>query len=302
MRIPVETQREIARALAETVGYETATPDAGGRIDETEHPFTIGYYDDVRITTHYHPGRFTSSVFSVLHEAGHAIYYQNMKQEWRYQPVGTHCSFGIHESQSRFMENIIGRSREFWTSVLPTLKKIAPNLGNLDLDAFVRAINVVKPSKIRIEADEVTYDLHIVIRFLIERDLFAERIQVSELPEVWNQMYREHLGVSIENDAEGVMQDTHWPSGFYGYFPSYTLGNVYSGQLLGKLSQDIGDWRSQLAEGNLKDIKRWLVDNVHSRGNLYDPADLIEKITGCKLDAEPYLEYLREKYGVLYGF
>jgi carboxypeptidase Taq len=161
---------------------------------------------------------------------------------------------------------------------------------------------VVKPSKIRIEADEVTYDLHIVIRFLIERDLFAEKIQVSELPQVWNQMYREHLGVRVENDAEGVMQDTHWPSGFYGYFPSYTLGNIYSGQMLEKLSQDLGEWRSQLAKGNMKDMKRWLIDNVHSQGNLYDPADLIDKITGRKLDAEPYLEYLREKNGALYGF
>jgi carboxypeptidase Taq len=200
------------------------------------------------------------------------------------------------------MENIIGRSREFWTGFLPKLKKIAPNLENLNLDAFIRAINVVKPSKIRIEADEVTYDLHVMIRFQIEKDLIAEKIQVSELPQVWNQMYWEHMGVRVKNDAEGVMQDTHWPSGFYGYFPSYTLGNIYSGQLLEKLSQDLGNWRSQLAEGNVNGMKQWLIDNVHSRGNLYDPADLIEKITGRKLDAEPYLEYLREKYGRLYGF
>jgi len=282
--IPAETQRKIGRALAQTLGYDR-------------------YYDDVRVTTHYHTDNYTSSIFSVLHETGHALYEQNLNQNWKYQPAGSTCSYGIHESQSRLYENMIGRSREFWTHWLPKLKQIArPALTHVTLDQFVHAINTVKPSKIRIEADEVTYNLHVIIRFQIEKDLFAEKIAFAELPETWNQKYATNLGVNIENDSEGVMQDTHWASGFYGYFPSYALGNIYSGQLLAAVTKDIRDWRRQIAIGNLKNIKGWLVKNVHSYGDLYDPADLIRRITGKKLDAEPYLEYLQEKYSGLYGF
>jgi carboxypeptidase Taq len=226
-----------------------------------------------------------------------------LPQEWKYQPIGASCSYGIHESQSRFIENIIGRSQEFWTSFLPKLKKITePSLAQLKLDPFVHAINQVKPSKIRVEADEVTYCLHITIRFQIERDLFENKIEVNQLPEIWNQKYKENLGLKIENDSEGVMQDTHWASGYYGYFPSYALGNIYSGQILAALAKDMQDWRSQLAQGNLKNIKGWLIKNVHSQGDLYDPADLMKRITGKKIDSEPYLRYLQEKYSRLYGF
>jgi carboxypeptidase Taq len=257
----------------------------------------------VRITTHYYPNNFASAIFSTLHEAGHALYEQGLPQEWKYQPVGSTCSYGIHESQSRFVENIIGRSREFWVGFIPKLKRTAsPSLSSLKLDPFVHAINKVKPSKIRIEADEVTYSTHIIIRFQIESELFANKIEVNQLPEIWNQKYKEWLGVNVENDSEGVMQDTHWASGLYGYFPSYALGNIYGGQMLARIKEDIPDWRSQLAAGNLKNIQHWLTENVHSQGNLYDPAELIKKITGKKLDAEPYLKYLKEKYRVLYEF
>jgi carboxypeptidase Taq len=301
--IPVETQRKIAHALTQSLGYDTTSTAAGGRIDETEHPFTDGYYDDVRITTHYYPDKYASSIFSVIHETGHALYEQNLNPNWKYQPVGSSCSYGFHESQSRLYENIIGRSLEFWKHMLPKLKQIAaPALASVSLSQFVHAINKVEPSKIRIEADEVTYNLHIIVRFQIEKELFAGKIAVSELPETWNQKYEEHLGVKVENDAEGVMQDTHWASGYYGYFPSYALGNIYSGQLLATLEKDVQNWRSQLSQGNLKDIKAWLVKNVHSYGNLYDPADLIQRITGKGLEAKPYLEYLREKYSKLYNF
>jgi len=303
VRIPVEKQRKIAQALTQTLGYDTTSTKAGGRIDETEHPFTSGYYDDVRVTTHYYPDNYTSSIFSVLHETGHALYEQNLNPNWKYQPAGSPCSFGIHESQSRLYENIIGRSREFWTHMLPKLKQItAPALANVDLSQFVHAINKVQPSKIRIEADEVTYNLHVIVRFQIEKDLFADKIAVTELPETWNQKYEEKLGVKVENDAEGAMQDTHWASGLYGYFPTYALGNIYSGQLLAALEKDVQDWRRQLVQGNLEGIRLWLAKNVHSYGDLYDPADLIRRITGKELDAEPYLEYLGEKYRKLYGF
>jgi len=302
-KVPIETQRKFARALAEFVGYDVTSKEAGGRIDETEHPFTTGYYDDVRITTHYFEHFFTSSLFSVLHEAGHALYEQNLKHEWMYQPVGNSVSMGFHESQSRMVENIIGRSREFWTCFLPKLKLIAGNdFSDLKLEPFVHAINQVKPSKIRVEADEVTYCLHIMIRFNLERDLFEDKITVKELPELWNQSYEEYLGIKIQNDSEGVMQDTHWASGLYGYFPSYALGNIYSGQILEAMQKKLPNWQTQLTKGDFKNIKNWLVQNVHSFGNLYDTPELIKKISGKGLNVEPYLNYLNEKYSKLYSF
>jgi carboxypeptidase Taq len=301
--VPEERQRKIAHALAHALGYDTTSATAGGRIDETEHPFTSGYYDDVRITTHYYPDNYASAVFSVLHETGHALYEQNLNPDWKYQPVGSPCSFGIHESQSRLYENIIGRSKEFWTHMLPKLKQIAkPALDDVSLSQFVHAINKVTLSKIRIEADEVTYNMHVIIRFQIEKDLFADKTAVAELPEIWNQKYKEQLGVNVENDAEGVMQDTHWASGLYGYFPTYALGNIYTGQIIDALAKVIQDWRSRIAHGKLEDITQWLSTNVHSYGDLYDPADLIRRITGKNLETPPYLEYLGEKYGELYGF
>ena len=300
--VPVENQRKITQLITDTLGYDTASPAARGRVDETEHPFTTGYYDDVRITTHYYPANFASSMFSVLHETGHALYEQHLKPEWMYQPVGSTCSFGIHESQSRFYENIIGRSREFWTGFLPKIVKAAPSLSNLQLDPFIHAVNRVERSKIRIEADEVTYSLHIIIRFELERDLFAGKINVGELPQAWNQKYMDYLGVKVGNDAEGVMQDTHWASGLYGYFPSYALGNIYSGQLAAALTRELPDWQNQLAQGNLEPMNTWLKTNIHRQGDLYDPQELIERATGTKLDSKPYLQYLNKKYSGLYGF
>jgi carboxypeptidase Taq len=302
-KIPIETQRKIAVALAEFVQYDVTSKNAGGRIDETEHPFTNGYYDDVRITTHYYEDQFASSMFSVLHEAGHALYEQDLRREWMYQPVGSAASNGFHESQSRMIENILGRSRGFWTYFLPKLKEMTGNtLSDVTLDKFVHAINQVKPSKIRVEADEVTYGLHIIVRFNMERDLFAEKITVKELPEVWNQHYKDYLGLKIENDSEGVMQDTHWSGGAFGYFPSYALGNIYGGQILGTIEKDIPNWQKRLAKGNFSEVKQWLISNVHSYGNLYDPKDLIKKITGKELTVQPFLDYLNKKYSALYEF
>jgi len=300
--VPVENQRLIAQLLTETLGYDTASPAARGRIDETEHPFTTGYYDDIRITTHYYPQNFASSVFSVLHESGHAIYEQNLNPKWKYQPVGSTCSYGVNESQSRFYENVVGRSKEFWMGFMPKLKKAAPSLANVELDNFMKAVNRVELSKIRIEADEVTYNLHVIVRFEIEGDLFADKIAVSELPQVWNQKYADVLGVKVQDDSEGVMQDTHWASGLYGYFPSYALGNIYSGQINAAVTRDLPDWHSQLAKGKLNKLNEWLKRNVHSQSDLYDPEELIEKATGRKLDSAAYLKYLNEKYGDIYGF
>jgi carboxypeptidase Taq len=302
-QIPIETQYKIAKTIADFIDYDTESKRAGGRIDETEHPFTTGYYDDVRITTHYYENKFASAIFSMLHEGGHAIYEQNLKPEWIFQPVGDACSMGFHESQSRFVENIVGRSREFWTYFLPKLKKITgKNLSDVNLEDFVHAVNQVVPSKIRVEADEVTYGLHVIVRFNIERDLFAGKITVDELPQVWNESYREYLGVEVEDDSEGVMQDTHWASGLFGYFPSYALGNIYSGQILACMEKDLQGWRDPISKGEFRNVKKWLNKNVHSHGNLHDPLDLIKIITGKELMVDPYLDYLYNKYSELYGF
>jgi carboxypeptidase Taq len=301
--VPIDIQRKISNSLAKFIEYDVESKQAGGRIDETEHPFTTGYYDDVRITTHYYETNFTSSIFSILHEGGHAIYEQDLPQEWMYQPVGNGCSSGFHESQSRFVENIFGRSHEFWTYYLPKLKELTGNsLSDVDLDMFVRAVNRVKPSKIRIESDEVTYSLHIIIRFILERDLFADKITVAELPTIWNQKYKEYLGIDIENDSEGVMQDTHWSGGGFGYFPSYALGNIFGGQILTAMEKDLPDWKNHLAKGEFHTIKQWLAQNVHSHGNLQDPVDLIKKITGQPIQVKPFIDYLNEKFNKLYEF
>jgi len=300
--VPIENQRVIAQLITQRLGYDTASALACGRVDETEHPFTSGYCDDVRITTHYYVNNFVSSIFSVLHETGHALYEKNLNRQWLYQPVGSTCSFGIHESQSRFYENIIGRSREFWNNFLPDIKLAAPSIANIDLDSIMGIINKVQRSKIRIEADEVTYSLHIIIRFEAERDLFLGKIEIEELPSVWNQKYSDYLDVKIENDSEGVMQDTHWASGLFGYFPSYALGNIYGGQITSAISKSIPDWRMQLSNGKMDTINLWLNDNIHQKGNLYDPEELIKIATGESLNSGSYLRYLNEKYGLLYGF
>jgi carboxypeptidase Taq len=238
----------------------------------------------------------------VLHESGHALYELALNQKWKYQLIGQPCSYGIHESQSRFYENVIGRSKEFWTALMPKVKKTAPSLARLDLDQFIAAINKVEPSKIRIEADEVTYNLHIIIRFELERDLFAGKIKVNELPQVWNQKYADYLGVEVQNDAEGVMQDTHWASGLFGYFPSYALGNLYTGQIRAAVTKDLPEWRKEVAKGKLNQVNAWLNKNIHSPSNLYDPEELIEKATGKTLNSDAYISYLKEKYGAIYGF
>jgi carboxypeptidase Taq len=302
-KVPIDVQRKISDSLAKVIGYDIDSLNAGGRIDETEHPFTNGYYDDVRITTHYFENNFASSLFSVLHEGGHAMYEQNLPQQWMFQPVGSGCSFGFHESQSRFVENVFGRSSEFWSYYLPQFKQLTGGVfSDVKLNDFVHAVNAVKPSKIRVEADEVTYGLHIIVRFNIERDLFAGKISVSDLPAVWNEKYEEYLGVKIDNDSEGVMQDTHWGLGYFGYFPSYALGNIYSGQILAKLKRDMPDWEECFAKGDFLSIRQWLTKNVHSYGDLYDPQDLMKKIAGEEIRVKPFLDYLNEKYSVLYGF
>lgn len=302
-KVPINQQQEISKSLAKFIEYDVESKNAGGRIDETEHPFTTGYFDDVRITTHYYEDNVTSSLFSVLHEGGHALYEQGFNHDWMYQPVGSASSAGFHESQSRFVENMIGRSPEFWTYYYPTFKQLAGNaFSSVSLDEFVKAVNKVKPSKIRIESDEVTYGLHIIIRFEIEQAIFQDKLTAKELPTVWNQKYMDYLNQKMQNDSEGVMQDTHWAGGAFGYFPSYALGNIYGGQILKAMEKTMPDWGGRLRKGDFHSIKQWLTTNVHSYGGLYDPVPLLKKITGESINVQPFINYLNTKFSRLYGF
>jgi carboxypeptidase Taq len=222
--------------------------------------------------------------------------------EWMYQPLGVAASSGIHESMSRFVENIVGRSPEFWSYYLPVLKKLTGDtFQDIGKEEMLSGANFVTPSKIRIEADEVTYGLHIVIRFEIERDLFNGKLEVKELPQIWNQKYMDYLGVEIMNDSEGVMQDTHWASGLFGYFPSYALGNIYDGIWLSKLNKNLPDWREKIEKGSFKEVKEWLTENVYRYANLYDPDDLVKHVTGKGLVIEPFISYLDDKFSRIYA-
>jgi carboxypeptidase Taq len=263
----------------------------------------MGYYDDVRVTVHYYEDNLPSLVYAMLHEGGHALYEQNLNREYMYQPIGVAASYGIHESMSRFIENIIGRTPQFWEYYLPRLNGFTDNaFSNIDPIDFARAVNLVRPTKIRIEADEVTYSLHVIIRFEIEKALFADKISVSELPQVWNEKYAEYLGVEVKDDAEGVLQDSHWGGGMYGYFPSYALGNVYDGQWLQQMNKDLPEWSSHITQGELNPILNWLAENIMSKASLYDPADLVKHVTGNELDANPFLDFLEHKYAHMFGF
>jgi carboxypeptidase Taq len=254
------------------------------------------------VTLHYHEDNPVDLIFTVMHESGHALYEQNLNREWMYQPIGHAASMGVHESMSRFVENMVGRSSEFLRFYYHRLNKITNDaFKSIDTDTFLKTVNLVRPSKIRTQADEVTYSLHVIIRFEIERALFAGKVKVSELPQLWNEKYDEYLGVKIDNDSEGVMQDTHWASGYYGYFPSYALGNVYDGMFLEKLNKIMPTWRQSVGQGKLEPVVGWLRENVHSEASLYDPRDLAQRVTGMKLTAKPFLDYLEKKYSQLFA-
>jgi carboxypeptidase Taq len=235
-----------------------------------------------------------------VHEGGHAIYEQHIPDELFGSMLDRGVSMGIHESQSRFFENIIGRSREFWTYFLPEAKKRFAQFQKVTLDEFYRGINTVTPSLIRVEADELTYSLHVIIRYEIEQQIFNGDICVDELPALWNKKYKEYLGVEPANDAEGILQDMHWSGGNFGYFPSYALGNLYSAQFLRALKKDLPDWSSRIAEGDFAPVQTWLKDHIHAHGSVYDPGVLVQKVTGEPLNAKYFIGYLNEKYGELY--
>jgi carboxypeptidase Taq len=295
---PVAQQEQFGRRIMEEMGFDLEA----GRLDISVHPFCSGIGpQDVRLTTRYDENGFTQSLFGIIHETGHGLYEQGLPSELRALPAGRAVSLGIHESQSRLWENMIGRSREFWSHYLPELKKIFPmQLDGVDLNAFYRAINSVEPSLIRVEADEVTYNLHILLRFELESELLRGELPVADLPNAWNQRMEEYLGIRPANDTLGVLQDVHWSLGLFGYFPTYTLGNLYAAQLHVSAGCEIEDLSAQISRGDLLPLKSWLSENVHQRGSRLQAGALMREVTGKGLETEPFVSYLNEKFGSLY--
>lgn len=273
-----------------------------GRQDLSAHPFTTSFsISDVRITTRITPDFLPSALFGTMHEAGHALYEQGIDPELERTPLADGASLGIHESQSRLWENLVGRSRPFWQRYYPRLQSIFPKqLGAVPLDAFYRAINKVEPGFIRVEADEVTYNLHIMLRFELEMELIERRLDTSDLPAVWRQRMQEYLGIQPRNDADGVLQDIHWSLGAFGYFPTYALGNLMSTQIFEQAGRDLGDLDEAIAEGNFGELLAWLREHIHRYGRKLDALDLLERATGQGLSASSWLAYVRRKYDQIY--
>lgn len=274
-----------------------------GRQDKAAHPFTTNFgLGDVRITTRVDENFLNTALFGTLHEAGHAIYEQGVGRRLDRTPLGGGASLAIHESQSRMFENLLGRSYDFWIHFYPRLQEIFPNqLGNVDLDTFYKGINKVEPSLIRVEADEATYNLHIMLRLELEIALMEGDLKVADLPTAWNDRMKDYLGVVPPNDADGVLQDVHWSSGILGYFPTYSLGNLVANQLWEKINQDIPGLSSQIQGGDFSGLLAWLREHVHQYGSKFKPQDLVKRVVGTTITPGPYLEYLNTKFGAIYG-
>ena len=294
---PAGTQASYVARLARKVGYDFRR----GRIDETIHPFaeSIGI-DDVRITTRYNEDNLATALFGTLHEVGHGLYEQGISPEYARTPLAHGAGLGVHESQSRLWENLVGRSLAFWEGEYPHLQRtFQDRLGEVPVADFYRAVNVARPSLVRIEADEVSYNLHILVRFELELALLNGELAAKDLPLAWNERYRDYLGVQPPSDLDGCLQDIHWSVGLFGYFPTYSLGNLMSVQLYEAAERQLGPQDDAIRAGNFEPLLGWLRQNVHQHGSRYLPSDLLERATGSKLDAAPYLAYLRRKFGAL---
>jgi carboxypeptidase Taq len=273
-----------------------------GRLDETEHPFATGINQgDVRITTKYSEDDLTYALFSTIHEGGHALYEQNLDKSLKGTNLSTGTSMGIHESQSHFWENMVGRSPEFWNRYFGDLQKAFPGqLDGVTAEGFYRAINVSQPSLIRTEADELTYNLHVMIRYEIEKALFEGSVRTEDLPAVWSEKYKEYLGIEPDSDRTGVLQDVHWAGGSFGYFPSYALGNMYAAQIRHTLKKELPGFEGLIGEGKLAPIKEWLTEKVYRHGKMLAPNEIITQVTGEELNPQYLVDYLEEKYKEIY--
>lgn len=293
-----QEQLNFSKQLLKAMGYD----EKHGRLDLSTHPFsTSAHPTDTRITTRFHPTSFMNCISVVLHEAGHALYERGLPVEQFGTPLGSAISLGMHESQSRWWENLIGQSRPFWSFYLPLLKKqFKGNLEKVSLDQFYRAINKVQPSLIRVDADEVTYNLHIILRFELEKALIEGSLKVEEVPEAWNEKMQLLFRLSPKTDAEGCLQDIHWAMGGFGYFPSYTLGNLYASHFFSKFAEEHPDWEHRLSSGDLLFITQWLHAHVHQFGRQYRSPELLKKISGKPFTPEAFMHYLASKYSTIY--
>jgi carboxypeptidase Taq len=295
----VEAQAAFGRRVAGDMGYDFEA----GRLDIVTHPFCTGFSpSDVRITTRYSENYLPMALFGTMHEAGHALYEQGLMDEHAHTPMGQSISLGIHESQSRMWENLIGRSRPFWTHYYPALQEAFPVYKDVALDDWYFAINNVRPSYIRVEADEVTYGLHIMLRFEIERKMISGELATKDVPEYWNTQFQEYVGITPPDDAQGCLQDIHWSMGIMGYFPTYALGNLYASQFFVAARAALPELDAQVGRGELLPLREWLRENIHRHGRRYKAGELVERVTGAPLSHGPFVAYLREKYGPLYGF
>lgn len=294
---PIVDQEAFGRHASAQIGFDYQR----GRLDITHHPFCteIGP-EDCRITTRYDEQFFSGSFFGTLHEAGHGIYEQGLASEYYGLPAGQYCSLGIHESQSRLWENLVGRSKSFWQHFYPDAQQRFASLADVSLDDFYAAINHVAPSLIRVEADEATYNLHIIIRFQLEQALINGDLAVADLPEAWNAKYQNSLGIAPPTDADGVLQDVHWSAGLIGYFPTYSLGNLYASQFYDAAEAELGDLEVMFATGDFGPLKGWLNTNIHQPGQRWSSTELGEKVTGESLSHDRLIKHLKKKLGPIY--
>lgn len=291
---PVTVQKAFAQQLMAHIGFDMQA----GRLDDAAHPFCMGLHPtDVRLTNRYFEDDFTSGFFSALHETGHGLYEQGVSPHLVPYGLADGASLAVHESQSRLWENLIGRSRVFWEPLFPALLAAFPNaMAGVDPETFHRAINTVQPSLIRVESDEVTYNLHILIRTDLERRLINGELAVKDLPQAWNDAYETTLGIRPTTDAQGCLQDVHWAHGSFGYFPTYTLGNCYSAMWIDQAEDDLPDLWTQIAAGDCLPLRNWLKKAIHQHGKLYRPADLLHQVTCKSFSVEPFIQYLQAKY------
>jgi len=296
---PVDRQNSFGREAAGAIGYDFEK----GRLDVTVHPFCTGIGPgDVRITTRYNPNHFGQAFFGILHEAGHGIYEQELDPERYGTPGGDSVSLGIHESQSRMWENLVGRSKSFWKHFFPKAQKIYPKaLGDVKFEDFYFAINEVVSSFIRVEADEVTYNLHILVRFEIEQAFFGGDLSTKDIPGAWNEKFKNYFDLTPPDDAQGCLQDVHWSSGYIGYFPTYSLGNLYSAQFFAQAKKELGNLDEQFTRGDFGKLKERLREKIHRQGQRYRAEKLVEVVTGKPLSHRPLMDYLKTKYSELYG-
>ena len=294
---PAEAQRRFSDYLMEVLGLDRAHCAIG----ETEHPYTLNFNNkDVRITTRYDEGNVNFSMYSVIHEGGHAKYELGICDEVQYTQLAGGVSMGVHESQSRFYENLIGRSKPFIQAIFPKMREFFPEqLSDVTAEQFYRAVNKVQPSLIRTEADELTYCLHIMVRYEIEKRIIAGTLEVKDIPQTWNRLYKEYLGVDVPDDRRGCLQDSHWSGGAFGYFPSYALGSAYGAQMLKNMERDIDVW-GPVSRGDLSGVSEWLREKVHQYGGLLEPADVVKNACG-QFDPTVFADYLEKKYTGLYS-